>query len=169
MKKILSLIAILLLALSVLCGCDVVLEELGEMVSQEMVFQDVVSQEIATEETGIFELGYYTSPEDVAAYLRKFNKLPNNYITKSEATALGWVSSEGNLWEVTDKMSIGGDRFGNREGKLPNAEGRQWYECDVNYSGGYRGPERLVYSNDGLIYYTNDHYETFTLMEDTTA
>lgn len=59
-------------------------------------------------------------------------------------------------------MSIGGDRFGNREGCLPEVEGRVWYECDVNYAGGFRGAERLLYSNDGLIYYTNDHYESFT-------
>jgi len=59
-------------------------------------------------------------------------------------------------------MSIGGDRFGNREGLLPDQEGRVWYECDVNYNGGYRGAERLVYSNDGLIYYTADHYQSFT-------
>ncbi|MCK9253846.1 MAG: ribonuclease, partial [Clostridiales bacterium] len=77
---------------------------------------------------------------------------------------LGWDASRGNLWEVTDRMSIGGDRFGNREGLLPDQEGRVWYECDVNYNGGYRGAERLVYSNDGLIYYTDDHYQSFTRM-----
>ena len=58
-------------------------------------------------------------------------------------------------------MSIGGDTSGTREARLPTADGRKWYECDVNYEGGYRGAERLVYSNDGLIYYTDDHYETF--------
>jgi guanyl-specific ribonuclease Sa len=58
-------------------------------------------------------------------------------------------------------MSIGGDVFGNREGMLPKSDGRKWFECDINYSGGYRGAERIVYSNDGLIYYTNDHYKTF--------
>lgn len=104
----------------------------------------------------------YTSPELVAEYLHTFGQLPPNYITKDDAGDLGWVSSEGNLWDVTDEMSIGGDRFGNREGILPEADGRKYYECDVNYSGGYRGPERLVYSSDGLIFYTDDHYETFT-------
>ena len=61
-------------------------------------------------------------------------------------------------------MSIGGDHFGNYEGLLPDADGRKWKECDVNYSGGYRGAERLVFSNDGLIYYTKDHYESFEKM-----
>ncbi len=108
------------------------------------------------------EDGVYTTPELVAAYLHTFHKLPSNYITKSEAIKLGWNNKEGNLWEVTDQMSIGGDRFGNYEGQLPEANGRSWYECDVNYNGGYRGAERILYSNDGLIYYTDDHYETFT-------
>lgn len=108
------------------------------------------------------EDGVYSTPDLVAAYLHTFNKLPSNYITKNEAAKLGWVSSEGNLWDVTDEMSIGGDKFGNYEGLLPQTDGRQWYECDVNYYGGYRGAERILYSNDGLIYYTDDHYESFT-------
>lgn len=114
--------------------------------------------------SGISEEGSYSSPEDVATYIFLFGKLPHNYLTKNEAKDLGWISSEGNLWEVSKGMSIGGDRFGNREGLLPDAEGRQWFECDVNYQGGYRGPERLVYSNDGLIYYTEDHYASFIEM-----
>lgn len=108
------------------------------------------------------EDGVYSTPELVAAYIHTFNKLPSNFITKNEASKLGWVSSEGNLWDVTDEMSIGGDKFGNYEGLLPKKNGRQWYECDVNYYGGYRGSERILYSNDGLIYYTDDHYESFT-------
>lgn len=106
----------------------------------------------------------YTSKDEVAAYLVKFGKLPSNFITKREAQERGWQPSKGNLWKVTDKMSIGGDRFGNREGKLPRAKGRQYYECDIDYKGGRRGAKRLVYSNDGLIYYTGDHYATFTLL-----
>lgn len=115
----------------------------------------------APDET-VQEDGIYTTPDLVAAYLHTFHKLPSNFITKKEATALGWDNSKGNLWDVTDGMSIGGDRFGNYEGTLPSKKGRSWYECDVNYNGGYRGAERIVYSNDGLIYYTDDHYETFT-------
>lgn len=107
------------------------------------------------------EDGTYTSPKQVAAYLHQYGHLPDNYITKKEAEALGWDSREGNLWEVADGKSIGGSRFGNYEGLLPDQKGRKWYECDVNYKGGYRGAERLLYSSDGLIYYTNDHYKTF--------
>lgn len=105
-----------------------------------------------------------SDPDRVAAYLHAYGELPPNFIRKEDARALGWDSADGNLWDVTDGMSIGGDRFGNREGLLPEADGRVWYECDVNYAGGFRGAERIVYSNDGLIYYTDDHYESFTLL-----
>lgn len=117
-------------------------------------------------ESSVTEDGIYTSPEDVAEYIQIYGKLPENFLTKQEARSLGWVSEDGNLWEVTDQMSIGGDRFGNREGLLPKADGRHWFECDVNYTGGYRGAERLVYSNDGLIFYTSDHYESFEEIEE---
>ena len=116
---------------------------------------------LAEAESYVEEGGRYTAPEDVAAYLHLYGKLPENFITKRDADDLGWESNKGNLWEVTDEMSIGGDTFGNREGRLPDKEGRKWFECDVSYEGGYRGAERLVYSNDGLIYYTEDHYESF--------
>ena len=108
------------------------------------------------------EDGIYSTPDLVAAYIYTFHKLPSNFITKDEAAKLGWVAGKGNLWDVTDEMSIGGDKFGNYEGLLPKKNGRQWYECDVNYTGGFRGDERIVYSNDDLIYYTEDHYESFT-------
>ena len=81
---------------------------------------------------------------------------------KKEAQELGWDSKEGNLDEVAPGKSIGGDIFGNYDKMLPVEDGRTYRECDVNYEGGYRGSERIVYSNDGLIFYSDDHYETFT-------
>ena len=105
--------------------------------------------------------GYYYTKDDVAEYLSVYGKLPDNYIKKSEAYDLGWDSDKGNLWEVADGMVIGGDTFGNREGLLPKKNGVKYYECDVNYNGGYRGAERIIYSSDGNIYYTDDHYESF--------
>ena len=103
----------------------------------------------------------YSIMAEVAAYLHEFRSLPPNFITKAEAQKLGWDNAKGNLWAVTDHKSIGGDRFGNREGLLPNAAGRQYFECDINYNGGYRGAERIVYSSDGLVFYSDDHYATF--------
>ena len=102
--------------------------------------------------------GSYTSPEDVAEYIHTFGTLPGNFITKKEAQALGWDSSKGNLWDVAPDKSIGGDYFGNYEGILPDGN---YHECDVNYNGGYRGAERIIYGDDGSIYYTNDHYKSF--------
>lgn len=119
-----------------------------------------------SEEPAVLEDDEYYTPEDVALYLHLYGHLPSNYITKEEAQDAGWVSSKGNLWKVTDHKVIGGNRFGNYEDKLPKAKGRKYYECDVNYYGGYRGEERLIYSSDGLIYYTDDHYNTFTLLYD---
>ena len=109
----------------------------------------------------IQEDGWYYSKEDVCTYLQTYGELPDNFITKNEASQLGWNSREGNLWDVADGMCIGGDTFGNREGLLPKQTGRQYYECDIDYQGGYRNEKRIIYSDDGLIYYTEDHYESF--------
>lgn len=117
-----------------------------------------------TVEVLVMEDGTYTSKEEVAAYLHQYGELPSNFITKKEAKALGWVSTERNLAEVAPGMSIGGDYFGNYEGLLPEDEDRDYYECDINSVDGNRGAERIVYSNDGLIYYTPDHYDSFELL-----
>ena len=111
------------------------------------------------------EDGWYDSMEEVAIYLTFFEELPGNYLTKKEAQAIGWESRKGNLWDVADGCSIGGDRFGNYEGLLPEAKGRKWTECDIDFDGSFRGAERIVFSNDGLIYYTGDHYESFEEIE----
>lgn len=116
---------------------------------------------IDTEAEIVYGEQYYTV-DDVAYYLYTYAELPPNYITKKEAEALGWVSSEGNLWEVAPGAVIGGDRFGNYEGLLP--KGASYTEADVNYEGGYRTGERLVFDSDGNIYYTADHYASFTQM-----
>ena len=109
--------------------------------------------------------GRYDTMEEVAIYLTFFDELPENYITKKEAQALGWDNRKGNLWKVADGCSIGGDRFGNYEGLLPDAKGRRWTECDIGFDGGYRNGRRIVFSNDGLIYYTADHYQSFDEIE----
>lgn len=111
------------------------------------------------------EEGWYDSLEEVAVYLTQFGELPGNYLTKREAQALGWESRLGNLWDVAQGCSIGSDRFGNYEGLLPEEKGRRWTECDIDYEGGYRGGERLIFSNDGLLYYTQDHYASFDEVE----
>lgn len=109
------------------------------------------------------EDGVYTTAEDVALYLHLYGRLPGNFISKKEARELGWDS--GGLDGYADGMCIGGDRFGNYEGLLPDAPGREYHECDIGtLHAKSRGAKRIVYSNDGLIYYTEDHYESFVLL-----
>jgi len=120
-------------------------------------------QNLSNEEAQLPEDGTYTTKEDVALYIYTYGALPDNFITKEEARALGWEG--GGLEDFAPGKCIGGDRFGNYEGLLPKAQGRSYKECDVDTLGAdSRGAKRIVFSNDGLIYYTEDHYESFELM-----
>lgn len=166
MKRIIALFLTILVSFS-LVSCssiDLLLEKDFQEETKQEVGHELGEEPSDETPQNISEDGYYINKEDVALYLHTYDKLPKNYITKNEARDLGWESSKGNLWDVTEQMSIGGDRFGNREKRLPEKDTRVYYECDLNYEGEYRGPERLVYSNDGLIYYTGDHYESFALL-----
>ncbi len=141
----------------------------GSETGEDEVFEDPFIEEVHAaqadgddgEELTVEEDGEYTSRDEVALYIHEFGHLPSNFITKKEAKKLGWESSKGNLDKVAPGMSIGGDYFGNYEGNLPEKKGRSYTECDINYEGGRRGAERIIFSNDGLVYYTNDHYKTF--------
>ncbi|MBQ1945615.1 MAG: ribonuclease [Clostridia bacterium] len=116
-----------------------------------------------TDAPEIDEDGSYTTKEDVALYIHTYGKLPSNFITKKEAEKLGW--SGGGLDRYAPGKCIGGDRFGNYEGLLPKKSGRTYTECDIDTLGkSSRGAKRIVFSNDGLIYYTDDHYESFELL-----
>ncbi|MBQ2763573.1 MAG: ribonuclease [Firmicutes bacterium] len=147
MKKWLSLLLILCMVFSFAACTDTGYEE---------------SYYEETESTIAID-GSYTTKEDVALYINTYGELPPNFITKNEARDLGWEG--GSLEPYAPGMCIGGDYFGNFEGLLPDAEGREYTECDINTMGAdSRGPERIVFSNDGLIYYTPDHYESFELL-----
>ena len=119
-------------------------------------------QTFLPEETAALEEGgCYTAKEDVALYIHTYGRLPDNFITKAEAKKLGWPG--GSLEPYAPGMCIGGDRFGNYEGLLPQDGGRTYMECDIDTLGSEsRGAKRIVFSNDGLIFYTEDHYESFT-------
>ena len=171
-----SLLALLLLMSLCACGQSEVFERTESI--PESVQQEVTSPEDADEppedvgnqgepETSevlrLDEDGTYTTKEDVALYIYLYGHLPGNFITKKEAEKLGW--SGGSLEPYAPGMCIGGSRFGNYEGLLPEAEGRTYTECDIDTLGAEkRGAKRIVFSNDGLIYYTDDHYETFELL-----
>lgn len=157
------LLAAFLLAVGMLTGCAG--KSAGPQDASDAWVEEAEIEEADTEGMAqLSEDGAYTSKEEVAEYIYLYGHLPDNFITKKEAKALGWVSSEGNLGQVAPGKSIGGDYFGNFEGNLPEEKGREYHECDIDSDGGYRGAKRIVYSNDGLIYYTEDHYETFELL-----
>lgn len=118
----------------------------------------------ATEDSAqVIEGETYDTAEEVAEYIELYGELPVNYLTKAEARELGWDASEGNLWEVAPDASIGGDYFGNFEELLP--KDADYREADIEYTGGFRNAKRLVYSDDGFYYYTDDHYESFEEVE----
>ena len=163
-SKFKHLLLFLALLVSVLIGCSAPVDDIE---SSDAGYEEVQeTEEVMESESYAYldEFGTYTSKEDVAEYIHTYGHLPDNFITKKEAKAFGWVSKEGNLAEVAPGMSIGGDYFGNYEGLLPEEEGRDYYECDIDSDGGYRGAKRIVFSDDGLIYYTEDHYESFELL-----
>lgn len=167
MKKILSLLLAVLLLLGVVgCGAaaapspaPTAVPSVAETVAPATETPDIPEDSPVL----IPEDGSYDSKEDVALYIHLYGHLPSNYMTKKEAQDLGW--SGGSLETFAPGMCIGGSRFGNYEGLLPEADGRTYTECDIDTLGAMsRGAKRIVFSNDGLIYYTDDHYETFTLL-----
>lgn len=180
-RKILALLLALLSLCLVLSSCSSLIDELDEAINEAITQTDdsettegaippnSLPEETTTEEpteeptTLIAENGSYTTKEDVSLYIHTYGKLPSNFITKKEAQALGW--SGGRLEDYAPGKCIGGSYFGNYEGLLPEKEGRTYTECDIDTLGANsRGARRIVFSNDGLIYYTDDHYETFTLL-----
>lgn len=135
-------------------------EELTEVFTAEAL-PDITTE--SPELPEIDENGSYTSRDDVALYIHTYGHLPQNFITKQQAQELGW--SGGSLEPYAPGKCIGGSRFGNYEGLLPEKDGRSYTECDIDTLGASsRGAKRIVFSNDGLIYYTDDHYESFTLL-----
>ena len=156
-KKYTIILALVLAILSAFFGIS---DQEPVKLPQEPVYsaQEVVHSET---ETVLDPDGNYTSKEDVALYIHTYGCLPSNFITKAEAKKLGWES--GSLEPFAPGMCIGGDYFGNYEGLLP--EDRDYTECDIDTLGAEkRGAKRIVFSDDGLIYYTDDHYDSFTLL-----
>ena len=163
-KKLTSLLALIIVALSVFFG----MPEENVQGTETYPLESIAVQQLLEEpetapqtEAAIDPLGSYTSKEEVALYIHLYGELPMNFMTKKHAKALGWEG--GSLEPVAPGMSIGGDYFGNYEGLLP--EDREYTECDIDTLGkDNRGAKRIVFSDDGLIYYTEDHYKTFELL-----
>ena len=129
----------------------------GQEAAAEKPQEEEVQEEDGEAKDVPDEHGTYTGKDEVALYLHTYGHLPDNFITKKKAQALGWPG--GRLEDYAPGKCIGGDHFGNYEGLLPKGEYR---ECDIDTLGKKsRGPKRLIYSEDGRIYYTDDHYESF--------
>lgn len=153
----------LLLVFSVFSGCGGAAPDVPSSTAAPAADAVSPGESDKSSPAALDEGGEYTSAEDVALYLHLYAHLPQNFITKKDARALGW--NGGGLDDYADGKCIGGDRFGNYEGLLPDAPGREYHECDIDtLHAASRGAKRIVYSNDGLIYYTEDHYESFILL-----
>ena len=174
MKRLLSfLLAVLLVFGVTACGLEIDVDFSDTFSSEGVVEEtngagDIMNSSGSESDAGqeselLPEDGAYTSKEDVALYIYQYGCLPSNFITKKEAEKLGW--SGGSLEPYAPGMCIGGSRFGNYEGLLPEKKGRTYLECDIDTLGARRrGAKRIVFSNDGLIYYTEDHYESFEML-----
>ena len=172
-KRLAAWLLALVLALS-LAGCGEDTSKVAVFPSQDAQQQDTLPDDDSAvsnlpddgDDSGaeaIDEDGSFTSKEEVALYIHTYGRLPDNFITKKEAQALGWPG--GSLEPYAPGKCIGGSRFGNYEGLLPEKDGRTYTECDIDTLGAEsRGAKRIVFSNDGLIYYTGDHYESFELL-----
>lgn len=162
MKRKLTALLLLLALLLSLTACGDAAQTIDTVQQAAQTVQEIAAAQ--EEETpAIEEDGTYTTKEDVARYIHTYGHLPDNFITKKQAQALGWEG--GSLEPYAPGKCIGGSRFGNYEGTLPEKDGRTYTECDIDTLGAEkRGGKRIVFSNDGLIYYTEDHYETFELL-----
>ena len=160
-RKLTALFLLLALLLS-LTACGDAAQTIDTVQQAAQTVQELADAQ--EEETpAIEEDGTYTTKEDVALYIHTYGHLPENFITKKQAQALGWEG--GSLEPYAPGKCIGGSRFGNYEGILPEKDGRTYTECDIDTLGAEkRGGKRIVFSNDGLVYYTEDHYETFELL-----
>ena len=162
MKRKLTALLLLLALLLSLTACGDAAQTIDTVQQAAQTVQEIAAAQ--EEETpAIEEDGTYTTKEDVARYIHTYGHLPENFITKKQAQALGWEG--GSLEPYAPGKCIGGSRFGNYEGTLPEKDGRTYTECDIDTLGASkRGGKRIVFSNDGPIYYTEDHYETFELL-----
>ena len=117
------------------------------------------SQESYSENSNTNSIQQLTNENQVIDYVKSNHHLPDFYITKSEAKRQGWTPSQGNLCDMLPGKAIGGDRFSNREKQLP--KGEQYYEADVNYNCGNRNADRIIFTKNGDVWLTKNHYKTF--------
>lgn len=154
--------SLIIFSVGILFGM-LLLRFLGNEVPSQQSTTEWVKEKETDSETSLSEINdeidKLTSEEVVIPFVKQNGTLPPYYLTKSEAKKKGWVPSQGNLCEVLPGQAIGGDRFSNREGKLPRGE--QYFEADVNYNCGHRGADRIVFTKEGEVWLTHNHYKSF--------
>ena len=154
-----KLFAVLLAALLLLCACSASAVETAKQ-KKNTAAPAVTEIPAVAEPTA--EPGPLDEAQRIADYIFEHGELPDNFITKKEAQALGWDNMYNYVSDVAPGKSIGGDYFGNYEKQLPVVKGRKYYEADCFYRGGKRNAYRIIYSTDGHVWFTGDHYQTFT-------
>ena len=173
MKKVFAIALAIIMTLSVVLGClgkkETLPAKSTAVTQQQQKENGKVSSSAEKDKQNKQEKKAYNQnanngqvapASNTAAYIHLYKTLPPNYITKGQANKLGW-KTKGSLDQVAPGKSIGGDRYGNYEKKLPDKQGRTWKECDIDYVRGNRNAKRICFSNDGLIYYTSTHYQKF--------
>lgn len=154
-----KLLAVLLAAVLLLCACSANTVETAKQ-KKNTAAPAVTETPAVAEPTA--EPGPLDEAQRIADYIFEHGELPDNFITKKEAKALGWDNMYNYVSDVAPGKSIGGDYFGNYEKQLPVVKGRKYYEADCFYRGGKRNAYRIIYSTDGHVWFTGDHYQTFT-------
>lgn len=157
--KLFRLFAVLLAAVLLLCACSANAVETAKR-KKNTAAPAVTETPAVAEPTA--EPGPLDEAQRIADYIFEHGELPDNFITKKEAQALGWDKYVNKVSDIAPGKSIGGDYFGNYEKQLPVVQGRKYYEADCYYFGGDRNEYRIIYSNDGHVWFTGDHYQTFT-------
>lgn len=156
--KLFRLFTVLLAAALLLCACSANAVETAKQ-KKNTAAPAVTATPAVAEPTA--EPGPLDEAQRIADYIFEHGELPDNFITKKEAQALGWDKYVNKVSDVAPGKSIGGDYFGNYEKQLPVVQGRKYYEADCYYFGGDRNEYRIIYSNDGHVWFTGDHYQTF--------
>ena len=167
-NKLVTLFVLLLAAALVLSSCTASALETAKKNKNKTTATPVVTET----PTAVPEVTATPGPMDeaqkLADYIFEYGKLPENFITKKEAQARGWQDQYRYVGDIEPGLCIGGDYFGNYERKLPVVKGRKYYEADCFYQGGPRNEYRIIYSTDGHVWFTGDHYETFIELFPTT-
>ena len=166
-NKLARLIVILLAAVLLMSSCAASALETARSKKRQLPSTSMVTAAptvvpaLKTEPEVTVTPGPLEAAQELADYIFEYGELPENYVTKKQAKEMGWPARYRYVGDIAPGLTIGGDYFGNYERKLPVVKGRKYYEADCFYQGRSRNEYRIIYSNDGHVWFTGDHYNTF--------